>query len=288
MIDWQRARTIWPHAAASRFIETRAQRWHVQIAGAGPAVLLLHGAGGANHSWRGLFETLSTAAQVISPDLPGHGLTRAYAPARSSLPTMAEDIAALLDQLGARPALIVGHSAGAALALRLVLDHPVPASVLALNPALRPFDGPAALMMPALARLTALNPFAPYALAQAAGSDRVVARMLEATGSAADAEMAALYRLCFSDPDHIAGTLRMMARWELSGLGRDLKRLTTPLTVALGANDRAVAPATTRRVLADLPGASLVSIAKLGHLMHEEAPARFAALALECLEAAHV
>ena len=48
-------------------------RWHVQVAGDGPVLLLLHGTGAATHSWRDLLPLLAERFTVVAPDLPGHG-----------------------------------------------------------------------------------------------------------------------------------------------------------------------------------------------------------------------
>ena len=51
--------TDWPHRATSRRIACPPHLWHAQIAGTGPDLLLLHGAGGATHSWRNLMPLLT-------------------------------------------------------------------------------------------------------------------------------------------------------------------------------------------------------------------------------------
>ena len=55
-------------------------RWHVQVLGEGPTVLLLHGAGGATHSWRGLAPLLATDHRVVMLDLPGGHLVHEETP----------------------------------------------------------------------------------------------------------------------------------------------------------------------------------------------------------------
>ena len=52
----------------------------------------------------------------------------------------------------------------------------------------------------------------------------------------------------------------MMAQWDLHPLVRDLPRLATPLTLVVGARDRAVRPAEARRVQAILPSAGIVTL----------------------------
>jgi len=78
--------------------------------------MLIHGAGGSGHSWRDLILPLAETRDVVAIDLPGQGLTRAGTWRRSGLEPMTEDIAALCAAQGWRPDMILGHSAGAALA----------------------------------------------------------------------------------------------------------------------------------------------------------------------------
>ena len=49
-LDWATDGRDWPNHAASRFVEAAGMRWHVQVMGSGPALLLLHGTGAATHS----------------------------------------------------------------------------------------------------------------------------------------------------------------------------------------------------------------------------------------------
>ena len=60
----------WPHMDLSRFVQTPGVRWHVQIAGSGPVLVLLHGAGASTHTWRDLLPALSADFTVVCPDLP--------------------------------------------------------------------------------------------------------------------------------------------------------------------------------------------------------------------------
>ena len=79
-LDWDRDGQNWPHRQASRFVEAGGIRWHVQIMGQGPVMLLLHGTGAASHSWRDIMPLLAAQFTVVVPDLPGHGFTRAPGP----------------------------------------------------------------------------------------------------------------------------------------------------------------------------------------------------------------
>ncbi len=279
--DWEVEGKDWPNHAHSRFVNAGGLRWHVQVAGPrngdAPVLLLLHGTGAATHSWRALLPLLAAHFTVVAPDLPGHGFT---ARGPQSLPAMATAVAALLAELHLRPGVVVGHSAGAAVGLRMLLDGLVGAkAAIALSPALLPFPGLAAQIFPTLAKILFLNPFAPHIFARMAGPTREVARfMAKSTGSQIDAEGIDTYARLFRKPGHIAGTIGMMASWDLDPLRRDLPGLTVPLLLIHGDGDIAIPLAKAREAAALVPGARLEVLSGLGHLAHEETPERIAAL----------
>ena len=148
---------------SSRFVDVRSVRWHVQVLGQGPVALLVHGAGAASFSWRGVAPLLAKRFTLVVPDLPGHGFTSSLRPAQQSLPGMAAALLALLKKLDAEPVLAVGHSAGAALLVRAALDHGLRAAnlLVSINGALLPFAGIAGLVLPSMARLFARNSLLP-------------------------------------------------------------------------------------------------------------------------------
>jgi magnesium chelatase accessory protein len=266
-------REDWPHHAASRFLHAGGLRWHVQIMGEGPPVLLLHGTGASTHSWRGIMPLLARHYTVIAPDLPGQGFS-GEAPAEAlSMEGMARAVGALMQALQAEPRLIIGHSAGAAIAARMCLDGLVaPARLVAINGALLPLGGWAGQVFSPLARLMVRLPGMPRLFAWRAADPVVVRRLLDATGSHLDEEGIALYARLFRRPEHVAGTLGMMAAWDLHALRRDLSRLKTPLLLVIGQQDKTIRPTEARRLARILPQAEIRALPGLGHLAHEEAP----------------
>lgn len=293
-LNFERDGADWPHREASRFVTAGGLRFHVQLTGAAPAgapsVLLLHGLGAASHSWRDLLPLLAPHASVIAPDLPGHGFSELpRAAAALSLPGMAASLAALLRTLGLAPAVIVGHSAGAAIAAQLALDgRVVPRALVAVNGALLPFRGVAGAVFSPAARLLARLPLVPSLVTALVGDTASVARLLRDTGSAIDPEGLRLYARLVRDPGHVAGALGMMANWNLEALHRRLPRLCPAPLLLAGRGDRTVPPADARRVAALIPGARVLDFPGLGHLMHEERPDLVAPPVLDLLARARV
>ncbi len=279
---WQRDGQDWPNREASRFVRAAGLMWHVQVMGSGPVLLLAHGTGAATHSWRAVAPLLARHFTVVAPDLPGHGFTEAPGTARLSLPGMAKSLHGLLQALNVSPALAAGHSAGAAILVRMALDKQIaPRGLVSLNGAFVPLEGVPGQVFSPLAKLLVGLPLLPQLFAWRARSDAAVRQILEGTGSRIDAQGVALYGRMIRNPAHAAAALGMMAQWDLHPLLRDLGRLTVPLLLVVGADDRAVPPAQADRVRGVVPGAMLVSMPGLGHLAHEERPEDVAALILD-------
>jgi magnesium chelatase accessory protein len=263
----------WPKLAASQVIRCRPHQWHVQVAGDGPDVLLLHGAAASAHSFHRLMDHLP-GFRLIAPDLPGQGFTRAGGHLRLGLDAMADDLAALCLEQGWRPRAVIGHSAGAAIALRLteILPHP-PRAVVGINAALGPFDGFAGWLFPKLARAMATSPFAAAVVTRLSSSPRQVARLLAGMGSPMDAQGVEMYRRLVSRTSHIDGTLGMMAQWQLEPLLERLPQIAVPTLLITGAGDKAVPPRVSAEAAARMPRATHLALPRYGHLVHEEAPA---------------
>lgn len=266
----------WPLAEHSRIILCRPHRWHVNVAGHGPDLLLIHGAGGATQSFRGLFPLLARDHRVVAIDLPGQGFTRIGGRQRLGLDNMAEDIATLIRQEGWRPHAIIGHSAGAAIALRMAMDHAPAGGVIGINAALGKFRGVAGWLFPLMAKVLALNPLSASMFTASANASSV-SRLIRGTGSTLDAEGEALYLRLSQDRGHVDATLSMMAQWDLDPLLAALPEIDVPVLLIAGDRDIAVPPKTSDDAARRLPHASVRQLDGLGHLAHEEDPTRVAA-----------
>jgi magnesium chelatase accessory protein len=270
-VDWARDGRDWPNRAQSRFVDSRPHRWHVQEAGDGPTLLLLHGAGGATQSWRDVFPALADRFHTIAVDLPGQGFTRCGARNRLSLARMSEDLARLSAHEGWEIDVIVGHSAGAALALDLA-RRIQPRGVVGINAALGKFDGIAGWLFPLMAKALALNPLAATLLTRMPNGPDRVRELLEATGSDFDPRTLELYVKLASDRSHVSGTIAMMAQWNIDSLLGQIDRIQCPVLLLAGALDGTVPPDVSQTAAARLPYGEARVLPGLGHLMHEEAP----------------
>ncbi|TQM31604.1 alpha/beta fold hydrolase [Nocardia bhagyanarayanae] len=99
----------------------------VAVAGAGPAVVLLHGFPQTHYMWRDVAADLAQDHTVVVPDLRGYGASGKppeSGPHTYSKRTMAEDIVRVAEQLGHERFGLIGHDRGALVGVRAGLDHP--------------------------------------------------------------------------------------------------------------------------------------------------------------------
>lgn len=274
-LDWTSDGADWPNRAASRFVAAGGYVWHVQRVGRGPRLLLIHGTGASTHSWAGLLPMLAQYHDVLAMDLPGHGFTRCQGRPDVSLDGMSRAIFSLLWKEHFIPDSIAGHSAGAAIAVRLSeMLKPAPACIVGINAALLPLSGAAGLLGPAMARMMAFNPVVIAALARAGRNRARVARLIRSTGSQPCEPYLGIYARLFSARSHIHGTLRMMSRWNVAGILPAMQASDVNIALITAGNDRAVDPSTAEDVARRCPAVQVIALPGLGHLAHEEAPAR--------------
>ena len=285
----------WPYRERSRFVETDRLRFHAVQWGEGADIVLLHGVGGSTHCWAPLMNELQQRVEagsgpfrVTAVDLPGHGFTEAPTDARLTPAHMAEDIAQALDALDcANPVALIGHSAGAALALILVTRMTqCPQLVLGVNPSLVPPDRmPMPGWLEALARpFVRAGAFAAF-WAQIGRSPRLLDKVLASTGSRVQPAQRRCYQHIAASPAHVHAALTMMVQWradEVTQTFSQIQHHTDRLVLLAGRDDRWIPPAAISRVGQQIPGAEVISF-RAGHLGPEDDP-RFVASFLDDLQ----
>ena len=275
---WPEDAKDWPLTAYSRRVLHRPHRWHIQEHGEGPTILLIHGAGGATQSFRGLFPILAKTHHVVAVDLPGQGFTQLGAQQRCGLDHMATDLLSLSRNQGWTPDIVVGHSAGAAIALRMwELGMQPRSGIVGINAALGNFKGVAGWLFPMMAKALAVTPFTASIFSKTTTRGGV-RNLIEGTGSTLDEQVVDLYYRLATDKGHVDATLSMMSQWSLDGLMARLGKIDVPVHLITGLGDKAVPPDVSRDAAKRLPQAKLTELPALGHLAHEEDPAAIAAL----------
>lgn len=102
------------------WLDTDDGRLAYRDTGSGQPLVLLHGGFVDHHMWDGQIPAFARLYRVIAPDARGHG-----ASANASKPFRpADDLAALLRNLGTGPAVLAGVSMGASTAVDTALEHP--------------------------------------------------------------------------------------------------------------------------------------------------------------------
>jgi magnesium chelatase accessory protein len=255
-------------------IETIAHegvRWRVRIEGTGPVLLALHGTGSSADSYRGLTRSLGAHFTVVAPDLPGHASSRPLGVLDASLVGMARALNGLLAHLGLVPEVAVGHSAGAAVLARMMLDHRLrPALFVGLAPAIIPLPRAQHLVFSTAARLLRRSTrLQGLALRR---NESSVAHLVRGMGSTLDREGLEHYRRLAARPEHLDGVLHMLSAWDVEPVHRELGRLHVRALVVAGAQDRAVPVEHTLRVAERLERGRFVMMPGAGHLLHEERP----------------
>ncbi len=107
----------------ARYAEVNGLKMYYEIHGEGKPLVLLHGAFGTAEGWANVLPTLAKKRRVIIIEQQGHGHT-GDRDLPLSYERMAEDTAALLQQIHVQGADVFGYSDGGVVGLRLAMKHP--------------------------------------------------------------------------------------------------------------------------------------------------------------------
>ncbi|MBV9959754.1 MAG: alpha/beta fold hydrolase [Acidobacteria bacterium] len=236
-------------------------------AGEGLPVVLLHGYPFNRSMWREQAEALSESYRVITPDLRGHGESEVAATV--TMPLMAEDIAALLDELHIECAVIGGLSMGGYVALAFQQLFPARVRALVLADTKAQGDTQEAREVREQQALTALRegmePIAdamlPKLLAPATLAEQpdTVARVREMILSTKPAGAAAAQR-------------GMAAREDRTEM---LSQIEVPTLILVGSEDAITPPALSTEMQRCIHGSRLELIKGAGHVSNLERPGEF-------------
>lgn len=243
--------------------------WHkkihprVKVAGSGPPLVFLHGAGGM--VWDSFLDALAEAHTVYAPEHPA--LTDGEERAVSRLDTLWELVAyycEVLDTLGLNSTPVMGHSFGAMMAAELAANHPERVSKLVLMCPIGLWreDAPIpnwVLMTPGsdLPRYMVHDLHTPLAKEMFGEPDtELQMRMIWSTASTG--------KFAWPIPDR--------------GLRQRLHGIQAPTMLLWGKQDRLVPVAYARDFASRIPDSKIEIIDQAGHLFPAEHPRRVAAM----------
>ncbi|MER7586596.1 alpha/beta hydrolase [Micromonospora sp. NPDC127501] len=253
----------------SEYDSARSQGMHVVHDGPreAPPLLLIHGSGMSGASWNPVVPALADHHHVIRVDLPGCG--RSPAAPSYAVPEQADRVAEVLDDLGVRSVVILGHSSGGYLATALAERRPDLVRSLALVS-----TGPSPdslLPQPALLRALLAPPLGP--LLWARRSDAMIRRGIRVTC----ARPVDVSDDLVSDVRHLTyRTLRSVlsayhAYIEERSVPERLAALDVPVLVVFGGDDPRWEPSSAHRY-ETVPKARVELLPGVGHVPMLEAP----------------
>ena len=263
----------WPNRSNSEFIKSDNYNWHIQKFGStGKKLLLSHGTGASSHSWSPLIENLNLEFEILCLDLPGHGFTRALAGQKKQLMIIVDQISLLLRNIDFYPNIVMGHSAGAAVAYELAKKIETKPNTIAINAAFGQFSGLAGVAFPYFAKIASSTTIPARFLSLLASKEEIVRKLLASTGSIIPDLQKKCYQYLFSNTEHVDGTLQLMADWDLGYFLDRLPEETAPIHFLVGDKDTNVQPHISKSWDQSMPNSSLTQFNGLGHLLHEESP----------------
>ena len=234
--------------------------------GTGPPVLLIHGGFGVLEVWADIQDALATTHQVISYDRRGHGRSPNGTP---DVRVHARDAAELIEHVAGEPAIVVGWSGGANVAMELIRAHPeqVRAAIL-VEPVFHGLPGPRLVLKLHLQWLRGHD----RAAAEAVGRYFFARR---SGGSGWDEIDDGRRELLLGDAEGLRGELRPLHRFGLSLFhikGKEVAGWSVPMTYLIGRDTVQVLEKCHGRLTSAAPQIRTVEVPGACHLIPWQQP----------------
>jgi magnesium chelatase accessory protein len=261
----------WPNRSFSRKVRTGDLSWHVQVAGNGPIhVLLLHGTGSSAHTWGELFTELAKKYTVIAPDLPGHGFTRNLGAKNLNLDALAAKLSELREALNIEYFdHIIGHSAGATLALSYTLQNKQAKTIVGLNPSLISLPNFYHRFVAPFLNPIVTSSFFTAVLADLLPHTKMIDSLIDSTNTNLNTEKRNRYKTLFKNADHLNGSMSFMAGTDIPGLLEQCKKIQSKLTFILTEDDGWIPAQALQQVIKQYFAQAKVIKIQGGHMFHE-------------------
>jgi pimeloyl-ACP methyl ester carboxylesterase len=271
----------------SHFIDVNSLTLHYKTSSVtppenSPTFILLHGFGSSLATWRNVMDDLGIYGRVIAFDRPAFGLTER--PLRGtwegtnpySPQGQVTLILGLMDALKVDKAIMVGNSAGGAIATQFALEHPERVSGLILTDAAIYQGGGSPAWIRPLLYTPQMNRLGPLIMRQFAGEPGE--NFIKSAWSNPEKIPQATFE-AYRKPLHANDWDK--ALWELTKASRrpnfvnKLASLTVPTLVLSGTDDKIVPLEQSQRLASSIPNATLETFPACGHTPQEECPKLF-------------
>jgi pimeloyl-ACP methyl ester carboxylesterase len=229
----------------------------------GRAIVLVHGAGGNAHVWHRQIAALGQKHSPIALDLPGHGRS-AGVEGLATVQDYADFIAAFMDALKLRSAVIFGHSMGGAIAMDLALRYPARVQALILAATAAKFNVSSDLVESLRAVMMGR---APQAFTTDSYSPKTVKENFDVVREGWMEQIRTDPRVRYTD---IVACTKVDLR-------DGIVKIDKPTLVVAGADDQGTSPADAEIIRSKIRGAKLVTIPDSGHVVLHERPAELQA-----------
>ena len=276
----------------SEFVELADHEVHLVTAGSEQSdrlIVLLHGFGASSLTWKEVLEPLSSIGFVVAYDRAAFGFTERPTTFGEVNPYSSPGQLQVIDELVSKygqgkDVVILGHSAGGALALGYALDHPEKVQKLILEAPAVYGTGGAPSWLNWVFDIPQLDHLGPLAVSSIASSGLQILDQSYYNKDLITEQVVANY----TAPLDVIGWER--AFWEFNKAPRALDlverldQLSVDTLIITGDTDEIVATADSVRLNGELPGSALEIIAESGHLPNEEKPLEFAEAVIRFLD----
>ncbi len=266
-------------ASTSKFVKTKKWKIHVNEAGKGHPLILLHGGGPGANGWSNYQNNIGPLSQkyrVILPDVPGYGKSDEFKDTDSVTDLQTDSIALLMDELGIDRAVLCGNSMGGLLTLNFAVRYPdrishiitmgtgLPSGLpLSLSPA-GPGPGIKTLLE------TFRNP-------TPANFRLLCETMLFDSSYITDELLEERSRAALANPGHLANFLNLIKSGKMlpnpkegAALAAKLSEVKTPALIMHGRDDRVMSFEGSLRIVSVLQNSQLMIFNRCGHWVQLE------------------
>ena len=225
-----------------------------------PCLFFIHGSGSDHSAWSHQYGRLHKKYNIVAVDLPGHG--RSGGDGESDVARYCLSVKKLLDILNLKHAVIIGHSLGAAIALRFAINYPQEIAGIALvgggiKMPVNSFFLDFLKTSPPVVPADVIDLICKYSLAK----ENRFKYSAPLQKSISQAKVDVLY-------------CDLSACNQLD-LTQELVKINVPSLVICGAEDKMTPPDFSRQLAAGIDGARLEIIEGAGHMVMMEKPAEF-------------